>query len=238
MECCEYLWKYHRPLRRFNCIYVYTYDIYKYIVREDSHIHILKLKQQFPSETNSKQQLILYTEGRPEGGHSIKSRGRIAQTKHQSLARIWIIPFSLKKKSSIYYNSVLLLGLSANLARGAPPLPSWRSLLGLLYSLQWRHNGRDSVWNHQPHDCLLNRLLRRRSKKTSNFPRHWPLCGEFTEDRWIRRTNGQLRGKCFHLMTSSCSDPPINTLRPRQIGTISETIFSDPFPWMKIFYFD
>ena len=34
-------------------------------------------------------------------------------------------------------------------------------------------------------------------------PRHWPLCVEFTGDRWIPRTNGQLRGKCFHLMTSS-----------------------------------
>ena len=39
---------------------------------------------------------------------------------------------------------------------------------GLKTSLQWRHNGRDSVSNHQPHDCLLNRLFRRRSKKTSN----------------------------------------------------------------------
>ena len=36
-------------------------------------------------------------------------------------------------------------------------------------SLQWRHNGRDSVSNHQPYDCLLNRLFRRRSKKTSNL---------------------------------------------------------------------
>ena len=34
-------------------------------------------------------------------------------------------------------------------------------------------------------------------------PRHWPLCGEFAGDRCIPRTNGQLRGKCFHLMTSS-----------------------------------
>ena len=33
-------------------------------------------------------------------------------------------------------------------------------------SLRWRHNERDSVSNHQPHDCLLNRLFRRRSKKT------------------------------------------------------------------------
>ena len=33
--------------------------------------------------------------------------------------------------------------------------------------LQWRHNGRDSVSNHQSHHCL--RLFRRRSKKTSKL---------------------------------------------------------------------
>ena len=32
-----------------------------------------------------------------------------------------------------------------------------------------RRNGHDSVSNHQPHDCLLNRLFRRRSKKTSKL---------------------------------------------------------------------
>ena len=37
------------------------------------------------------------------------------------------------------------------------------------YTLQWRHNGCDSVSNHQPQDRLLNRLLRRRSKKTSKL---------------------------------------------------------------------
>ena len=58
-------------------------------------------------------------------------------------------------------------------------------------TLRWRHNGRDSVSNHQPHDCLLNRLFRRRSKETKKAPRHWPLCGEFTGDRWIPRTKGQ-----------------------------------------------
>ena len=58
-------------------------------------------------------------------------------------------------------------------------------------SLRWRHNGRDSVSNHQPHDCLLNRLFRRRSKKTIelrvtglcegnspgpvNSPHKWPV---------------------------------------------------------------
>ena len=37
------------------------------------------------------------------------------------------------------------------------------------YPLRWRHNGCDSVSNHQPHHCLLNRLFRRRSKKTSKL---------------------------------------------------------------------
>ena len=36
-------------------------------------------------------------------------------------------------------------------------------------ALQWHHNGHDRVSNHQPHDCLLNRLFRRRSKKTSKL---------------------------------------------------------------------
>ena len=36
-------------------------------------------------------------------------------------------------------------------------------------SLLWRHNGHDGVSNHQPCDCLLNRLFRRRSKKTSKL---------------------------------------------------------------------
>ena len=33
-------------------------------------------------------------------------------------------------------------------------------------ALQWRHNGRNGVSNHQSYDCLLNRLLRRGSKIT------------------------------------------------------------------------
>ena len=37
----------------------------------------------------------------------------------------------------------------------------------IMFTLLWRHNGHDGVSNHQPHGCLLNRLFRRRSKKTS-----------------------------------------------------------------------
>ena len=55
----------------------------------------------------------------------------------------------------------------------------------LILSLQWRHNGRDGVSNHQPHDCLLNRLFKRRSKKTSKLrvtglcAGNSPVIGEF-----------------------------------------------------------
>ena len=42
-------------------------------------------------------------------------------------------------------------------------------LQGRQYPLQWRNNDNDSVSNHQPHGCLLNRLFGRRSKKTSKL---------------------------------------------------------------------
>ena len=61
----------------------------------------------------------------------------------------------------------------------------------VIMPLRWRHNGRDGVSNHQPHHCLLNRLFRRKSKKTPklrviglcarihrepvNCPHKWPV---------------------------------------------------------------
>ena len=42
-------------------------------------------------------------------------------------------------------------------------MTNWRKLY---FTLQWRHNERDGVSDHQPHDCLLNCLFRRRLKKT------------------------------------------------------------------------
>ena len=56
---------------------------------------------------------------------------------------------------------------------------AWKSLL-------WRHNGRNGVSNHQPHHCLLNRLLRLSSKKTSRLhvtglcAGNSPVTGEFS----------------------------------------------------------
>ena len=56
-------------------------------------------------------------------------------------------------------------------------------------TLRWGHNERDGVSNHQPHNCLLNRLFRRRSKQTSKLrvtglcAGNSPVTGEFPSQR-------------------------------------------------------
>ena len=102
-------------------------------------------------------------------------------------------------------------------------------------------------------------------KENIKAPRHWPLCGEFTGDRWIPRTNGQLRGKYFHLMTSSCkvahhshlSDLPIHDIPQKvscpfyggiatvllthwgrdKMAAIFQTTFSNAYSRMKMYEF-
>ena len=47
-----------------------------------------------------------------------------------------------------------------------PPLHAYHPHIS---PLQWRHNERGGVPNHQSHDCLLKRLFRYRSTKTSKL---------------------------------------------------------------------
>ena len=64
-----------------------------------------------------------------------------------------------------------------------------------LYPFQWRHNGHDGVSNHQPYDCLFNRLFRHRSKKTSKlrvtglWEGNSPVTGEFPAQRTSNAEN-------------------------------------------------
>ena len=59
--------------------------------------------------------------------------------------------------------------------------------------LQWGYNERDGVSNHQPHDCLLNLIFRRKSKKTSKLrvislcEENSPVTGEFPAQRPVTR---------------------------------------------------
>ena len=68
------------------------------------------------------------------------------------------------------------------------------------------HNEHNGVSNHQPHHCLLNRLFRSRSKKTSKLcvtglcKGNSPMTGDFPAHR------ASDAEKCFHLMTSLCNE--------------------------------
>ena len=43
------------------------------------------------------------------------------------------------------------------------------SRTSVMFTLDWRHKDHDCVSNHQPYDWLLNRLFKRKSKKTSKL---------------------------------------------------------------------
>ena len=64
--------------------------------------------------------------------------------------------------------------------------------------LRWRHNDHDSVSNHQPHDCLLNRLFRRSTKNTSQLRvtglsvGNSPGTGEFPAQMASNKENGSI----------------------------------------------
>ena len=38
---------------------------------------------------------------------------------------------------------------------------------------------------------VYSAFIRAQIKENTKAPRHWPLCGEFTGDRWIPHRNGQ-----------------------------------------------
>ena len=77
-------------------------------------------------------------------------------------------------------------------------------------TLRWRHNGHDGVSNHQPHDCLLNRLFRHRSKKTSNLrvtglcAGYTPGTGEVPAQRASHAENVSIWWR-HHAVTADCS---------------------------------
>ena len=78
----------------------------------------------------------------------------------------------------------------------------------IVSTLQWRHHERDGDFKSATSPLFTQMFIQAQIKENIKAPRHWPLWGEFTGDRWIPSTKGQWRGKCFHLLTSSWSTLP------------------------------
>ena len=89
--------------------------------------------------------------------------------------------------------------------------------------LLWRHNEPDGVSNHQPHDCLLNRLLGNRSKKTSKL-RVTGLCAG----------NSPETGEFPAQMASNAENVSI-WWRHRAKGSLGSHSGETEFPWFLIF---
>ena len=55
-------------------------------------------------------------------------------------------------------------------------------------SLHWRHNEGDGFTSLK---IVYSTVFLAQIKENVKAPRHWPLCGEFTGDRWIPHTKAQ-----------------------------------------------
>ena len=87
-----------------------------------------------------------------------------------------------------------------------------------MHPLMWRHNGRDGVSNHQPHNCLLNRWYRRRSKKTSKLrvtglcAGNSPVTGEFPAQKASNAENVSIWWRHHDLLKVLCISYSISYL--------------------------
>ena len=130
--------------------------------------------------------------------HSLRQPAR-----HINLLRSWSLT-ALSLSPFLYMPEHLTV---LRLARTVPTvqlavvrniLPSFAGFQSIGITLQWRYNEHDGVSNHQAHDCLLKRLFRRRSKKTSKL-RVTGICegnstvtGEFPAQRASNATNSPI----------------------------------------------
>ena len=84
---------------------------------------------------------------------------------------LWHIKIPCETKSHLILLALRLIPITPSAGWHNRKFPKFNNGVAqyFTHSLQWRHNEHDSVLNHQSHDCLLNRLFRRRSKKTSKL---------------------------------------------------------------------
>ena len=107
--------------------------------------------------------------------------------------------------------------------------------------LLWRHNERDGVSNHQPHECLLNCKFRHRSKKTSelrvtgvcagNSPVNSPYKGPVTRKMF---PFVDVMGGADFVMNKLTSG---TDLLDGSEGPFSLTFFWHYLNWMKILFY-
>ena len=141
------------------------------------------------------------------------------------------VAVNIKKASDwhVYQNSQVLCNADLIIKNNYRLITSSRNLLGKLCdwitfpaycpnyvvhicytsnTLRWRHNERDGVSNHQPHDCLLNRLFKAQIKETSKlrvtglYAGNSTVTGEFPEQRASNSENVSIWWRHHDILTS------------------------------------
>ena len=101
-----------------------------------------------------------------------------------------------------------------------------------IWPLQWRHNGRDSVSNHQSCEYLLSRLIMRRSKNTSKLrvtglcAGNSPVTGEFPAQRASKAENVSIWWRHHAIKTSRTLADGTNPLHENLFW-----LFINGIPW-------
>ena len=103
-------------------------------------------------------------------------------------------------------------------------------------TLHWRYNDHDGVSNHQPPGCLLNRLFRRRSKKTSKIC-VTGLCVGNSPGPVNSPHKGPVTRKMFPFDDVIMRMTVLTHWGQDKMDDIFQTTFSNAFSWMKIYKF-
>ena len=109
-------------------------------------------------------------------------------------------------------------------------------------SLQLRHNGRDGASNHQPHGCLLNRLFRCGSKKTSKprvtglCARNSPVTDEFPAQKASNAENVSIWWRHHGTWLTLRGQMPLYTMLPvaATMLTLKSNMFSSNINWLAM----
>ena len=83
--------------------------------------------------------------------------------------------YSLSTINGSHTISQLCLQMHLHIHNGAKASTGIALTTDALESIQWRYNECDGVSNHQPPDCLLNRLFKVQIKENIKATRHWPF---------------------------------------------------------------
>ena len=102
-------------------------------------------------------------------------------------------------KISSWMTITIVSGLKNLLFNG-----SCHTMMSECNALKLLQSGHMNVMNHQQLNCLFNSLSSLITREMPKLCIAGILWAESTGEQWISLTKGQQRGKCFHVMTSSC----------------------------------